>query len=152
MNTAERQTIATTAALLNPYEMTDAARTEIAAALARGRARLAAVTTDRDDIERLASSAGLSEWRREALAWAVAHDPQRVASQLSLLELFWLGAPRRSEAAPLDPWGATRAPLTGCVCLEMPRVQPWEDLGGRPAVGIMATAGGVTSRCWPLIP
>lgn len=32
-------------------------------------------------------------------------------------------------------------PLNGCVCLGMPRAQPWEPLVGRPALGLLATRG-----------
>ena len=32
-------------------------------------------------------------------------------------------------------------PLNGCVCLAMPRAQPWEPLVGRPALGLLATRG-----------
>ena len=141
LSKSDRQTAEWTAALLNPHLMTDAARDEIASAIARGRARLTALTVDRDEVDRVARDAGLSEWRREALAWAVAHEPEGVPAQLSLLELFWLGAPRQSEAAPLDPWGAALLPLTGCPCLRMPHPQPWEEFAGRPASGIMATRG-----------
>jgi hypothetical protein len=139
LTTAERQMAALTVALLNPHHMTDAGRDEIAAALGRGRARLASLRPNREEIERVAKAAGLSEWRREALAWSLTQDPGRVASSLSLLELLWLGAPRPSAAAPLDPWGAATLPLTGCPCLQMPRAHAWEDLAGRPAQGVMAT-------------
>jgi hypothetical protein len=139
LSTSERQTAAMTVALLNPHRMTDAGRDEIAAALGRGRARLASLRPNRDEIERVARAAGLSEWRREALAWTLTQDPGRTSSALSLVELLWLGAPRPSAAAPLDPWGAATLPLSGCPCLQMPRAAAWEDLSGRPAQGIMAT-------------
>jgi hypothetical protein len=139
LSTNERRTAMTTAALLNPRLMTDAARDEIAAALARGRARLTSMTGDRDELERVARDAGLSEWRREALAWTLAHDRDHLLSHVSFLELLWLGAPRPSEAAPLDPWGASMLPLTGCVCLQMPRARAWEELTGQPALGLLAT-------------
>jgi hypothetical protein len=139
LSTSERQTAAMTVALLNPHRMTDAGRDEIAAALGRGRARLASLRPNRDEIERVARAAGLSEWRREALAWTLTQDPGRTSSALSLVELLWLGAPRPSAAAPLDPWGAATLPLSGCPCLQMPRAAAWEDLSGRPAEGIMAT-------------
>jgi hypothetical protein len=138
---AERQTAALTVALLNPMRLTDAGRDEIAAALARGRARLAALDGDRAEIERVARDAGLSGWRREALAWAVTHDREQVPEHLSLVELMWLGKPRVTEALSLDEWGAAVLPLTGCLCLVMPRAQPWESLVGRPALGLLATRG-----------
>jgi len=67
------------------------------------------------------------------------HDPGRASAAFSLVELFWAGSPRPSAAAPLDPWGAASLPLTGCLCLQMPRAQPWENLAGRPALGLQAT-------------
>jgi hypothetical protein len=139
LSTADRQTAALTVALLNPHRLTDAGRDEIASALGRGRARLASLRPNRDEIERVAKAAGLSEWRREALAWTLTQDPDSTSSALSLVELLWLGAPRPSAAAPLDPWGAATLPLTGCPCLEMPHANAWEDLTGRPAQGVMAT-------------
>jgi hypothetical protein len=141
MVSAERQVTALSVALLNPSALTDAARDEIAAALARGRARVEALTGDRADIERVASDAGLSAWRREALAWTIAHDRARVPTQLSLVDMMWIGKPRISEAIALDPWGAAVMPLNGCLCLAMPRAQPWESLIGRPALGLLATRG-----------
>jgi hypothetical protein len=138
---AERQTASLTVALLNPALLTDAARDEISAAVARGRARLDAIGADRADIDRLARDAGLSSWRREAMAWAAVHDRQQVPLQLSMLELMWLGKPRISEAVALDGWGAAALPLTGCLCLTMPAAGPWETLMGRPALGVLATRG-----------
>jgi hypothetical protein len=138
---AERQTAALTVALLNPIRLSDAGRDEIAAALARGRARLEALDGDRVEIDRVAHDAGLSGWRREALAWAIAHERERVPEQLSLVELMWLGKPRVTEAMSLDEWGAAVLPLTGCLCLAMPRAQPWESLVGRPSLGLLATRG-----------
>ena len=127
LSTADRQTAALTVALLNPHHLTDAGRDQIAAALGRGRARLASLRPNRDEMERVAKAAGLSEWRREALAWTLTQDPGRTSSALSLVELLWLGAPRPSAAAPLDPWGAATLPLTGCPCLQMPRANAWEE-------------------------
>jgi hypothetical protein len=138
---AERQTASLTVAFLNPVLLSDAARDEIAAAVGRGRARVEALRADRADVDRLAQEAGLSSWRREAMAWAAVHDPAQVPAQLSLLELMWLGKPRLTEAIALDGWGAAALPLTGCLCLMMPRPQPWESLIGRPALGVLATRG-----------
>ena len=135
----ERQLVTLNVALLNSSAVSDAARDEIAAALARGRARASAMTGDPAQIDTIAREAGLSEWRRQALAWTLEHDRVRAASQLSLLELFWLGAPRPSAIVSLDAWGAATLPLSGCLCLAMPRPRPWEDMMGRPAMGLLAT-------------
>ena len=134
-----RVALSVTGALFNPFAMSDAARDEIAATLGRGRARLAALTADDAAIDRVAREAGMSEWRRTALAWTVANDREALLQQFSLLEIFWLGAPRGAALRGLDAWGASAQPLTGCVCLEMPRPRPWEDFAGRISSGVIAT-------------
>ncbi|MCA1651725.1 MAG: hypothetical protein LC753_16130, partial [Acidobacteria bacterium] len=141
LSTNERQTLMLTAALMNPAAVTDATKDEIAAAIARGRARATALTPDRAELDRVARTAGLSEWRREALAWALTHDPSTVVSRFSILELFWLGIPRPAVRASLDDWGVAALSLTGCLCLEMPAAIPWEERTGRPATGQLATRG-----------
>jgi hypothetical protein len=137
----ERQTAALTSALLQSNTIGDEARDEIANAIKRGQARFEALTTSRDELEALARDAGLSEWRREALGWALTHDRENIDVHISLLELMWLGAPRNAERLGLDAWGAASTPLTGCLCLEMPAARDWETLGGRPSVGVLATRG-----------
>ena len=142
---AERQTVSTSVALLNPGTLTDATRDEIAAALARGRARLDALDGSEADLEQVAKDAGLSAWRREALRWTIAHDSTNRAALLSVVELMWLGRPRVTAAIALDPWGAATLPLNGCACLVMPPPAPWERLSGRPAQGLLATRGADVS-------
>jgi hypothetical protein len=138
---SERQTASLTVSLMNPLALSDAARDEIAAALARGRARLDALDTSQADVDQAARDAGLSAWRREALRWTMAHDGAGRSSQLSPLELMWLGRPRATTAVSLDGWGAAMVPITGCVCLVMPGAEPWEVLAGRPSQGLLATRG-----------
>ena len=48
---SERQTASLTVSLLNPLALSDAARDEIAAALARGRARLDALDGNQADVD-----------------------------------------------------------------------------------------------------
>lgn len=136
MPVLERRTAMLTAALVNPHALTDEGRDRAAAALARGRARLKAIGGDPATLDGLLTDAGFSEWRREALKWALAHAPEETAGMFSLLEIFWLGG-----GAELDEWGAAVTPLTGCVCLAMPRPIAWENLSGRPAAGLLATLG-----------
>jgi hypothetical protein len=136
---AERQTAALAVALFSAVRLRDAARDEIASALGRGRARLAALDANRSDIDMVAADAGLSPWRRAALAWTIAHDRENLPRQLSILETMWLGRPRASPALSLDSWGAAVLPLGGCLCLRMPAARPWEGLAGRPALGLLAT-------------
>jgi hypothetical protein len=141
MVSAERQFVATSVALMNPTALTDATRDEIAAALARGRARLEGLDGTAAELEEVAKDAGLSPWRRESLRWTIAHDNANRSTQLSVLELMWLGRPRVTAAIALDAWGATTLPLNGCACLAMPRAAAWERLAGRPAQGLLASRG-----------
>lgn len=138
MSTSERASATLTAALFGPLGPSDAARKEIAAAIARGRARVAALGGDRADIERAARDAGLSEWRREALAWTLEHERERALSRFSLGELFWLGSPRGAPSPTFDAWGAATTMVDGCLCTRMPRAEPWELRTGRPAGGHLA--------------
>ncbi len=140
LGSQDRQTLILTAALLNPFAMSDVARDDIAAAIARGRGRAAALSQDPTKADDLARAAGFSEWRRQALAWTAARDGQEVVLQFSLLELFWIGLPGTDVARGIDAWGAAVLPLTGCLCLEMPRPGAWEDFGGR-ASAVLGTRG-----------
>jgi hypothetical protein len=140
LGSQDRQTLILTITLLSPFAMSDVARDDIAAAIARGRGRAAALSQDPSKVEDLARAAGLSEWRREALAWTLARDGPEVVSQFSLLELFWMGFPGTDVARAIDAWGAAVLPLTGCLCLEMPRPGAWEDFGGR-ASAMLGTRG-----------
>lgn len=137
----ERQTATLTAALLSPRTLSDSARDEIAAAMRRGRERVDALGPDAAEVDAIAREAGLSEWRREALAWTLAHDRAAAAGHFSLVDLFWLGKPRTPALQAFDGWGAATLPLDGCLCLQMPRPAPWETRAGRPTAGLLATRG-----------
>lgn len=147
MSANERASAMLTAALFGPLGPSDAARDEIAASIARGRARVTALGGDRADIERVARDAGLSEWRREALAWTVEHERDRVVSRFSLGELFWLGSPRGAPSRLFDAWGAATTMLDGCLCSRLPGAEPWEQWSGRAARGhLAARTADVTLR------
>jgi hypothetical protein len=141
LTSTERQTAANTAALMQPRRLTDEGRDEIAAAIKRGRARFAALCANGEGLERTAEEAGLSGWRRESLRWALENDREHLDTQLSLLELMWLGAPRATERVAIDAWGSASLARTGCLCLEMPRRGPWEFYAGRPTTGLLAARG-----------
>lgn len=140
---SERQTAAVTVSLQNPLHLSDEGRDEIAAALARGLARLEALEANEADVAQVARDAGLSPWRREALRWTIAHDGTRRSASLSVVELMWLGRPRTSIS--LDGWGAALLPVTGCICLGMPAARPWEFYAGRPSQGLLASRGADVS-------
>jgi hypothetical protein len=94
-------------------------------------------------VEDVANDAGLSEWRRHAVAWALT-EHRDVASLFSLLDLFWLGTRSMSDRHGVDEWGAAALSLTGCFCLTIPDRAAWEDMRGY-ASAVLATRGADTS-------
>jgi hypothetical protein len=132
----ELRTVMLTAALANPHALTDEDRDLVAAALARGRARIESVGGDAERLDGILDDAGVSGWRREAARWALANAPADPLD-LSLVETFWIGG----GVGDLDDWGTATLPLSGCLCLVMPRPIAWETLAGRPAAGLIATLG-----------
>jgi hypothetical protein len=139
LGSQDHQTVVLTAALLNAFRVTDSGRDQIAAALARGRARITALTTGPSQADDVARAAGLSEWRHQALKWSLAQG-RAVLSQFSLLEVFWAGSIEGEATDRLRAWGAAALPLTGCLCLDMPQPAAWEDYGGRQ-MPVLATRG-----------
>lgn len=139
LGSQDRQTVMLTAALSNPAETSDASRDAITAAMARGRRRVAALATDGSTLDDIADAAGLSEWRRQALAWSL-EQRRDVLPTFSLVELFWLGASGGDAPGVADGWGAAALRLTGCLCLQMPHPSPWEHLAGY-ATEVLATRG-----------
>jgi hypothetical protein len=134
VNANDWRTFAETAAFLDPSDLDEATADRLADAIARGRARLDALLHDPARVDALAAAARLSEVRREALRWRLAHDRAAVPASLSLLELVWLGG----ESLP-PQWGTAARAATGCLCLEAPEPAPWEHYAGRPATGLLAT-------------
>jgi hypothetical protein len=132
----DRQTVMLTAALMNPFALSDQSRDAIAAAITRGREIVRALADDPTKVNEVARSAGLSEWRTQALSWRVSQRLDPVVG-VSVLDLYWIGATRTQR---LDAWGAAVLPLTGCFCLAMPRPSPWEDLSGY-ASAVLGTRG-----------
>jgi hypothetical protein len=73
--------------------------------------------------------------RRRALAWAFAHDRERLESMLSLTELLVLGGGRLAD---LDAWGMSMLTTDGCLCSRLTPPGRWSTLSGRPALGVTA--------------
>jgi hypothetical protein len=150
MSTNDRMSAMLTASLFGPRPESNDVRDEIASAIARGRRRVAALSGDTSDVDRVARDAGFSDWRREALRWTLEHERENSLSRFSLLELFWLGSPR--GATRFDGWGAARVLLDGCLCLRMPPPEPWELQAGRASTGYLGTRGAdVTLRVAELL-
>ena len=139
LGSQDLQTVMLTAALSSPPDTSGVSRDAITAALARGRTRVVALAADRSRFDDVADAAGLSEWRRQALAWSL-EQRRDVLPTFSLVELFWLGTSAGDAPNVLDGWGAATLRLTGCLCLQMPHPSPWEDFAGY-ATEVLATRG-----------
>jgi hypothetical protein len=142
--TTEREVFITTFALINPFDLTDAGRDAIVAAIGRGRARVASLAEARPDSERAkaewdqaADEIRMDGWRRRAGRWALAHDAALLPSLLSLTELVQLGAP--TPDLPLDAWGTAGLTTDACLCTAAPPVGRQSLLSGRLQLGLLAT-------------
>jgi hypothetical protein len=133
LTTNQRDAFAVSVALLNPYDLRDADRDRIADAIDRGTRRITALSGD-GAIDGVADEISIEPWRRRALRWTLAHEPDRIASLLSLTELLVLGG---GNPADLDAWGMVTV-SSGCLCPRLPRPGSWPHLVGRPQLGLVA--------------
>jgi hypothetical protein len=131
----ERDAFAVSVALLDPLVLRDEDRDAIADAVVRGRARVSSLSEDAGNIDRITSEIQMDGWRRRALRWTIANEPQRVGSMFSLTELLYLG---RAPIADLHAWGASAIVWSGCVCTRLAPPRLWRLLSGRPQLGLMA--------------
>jgi hypothetical protein len=131
-----RQTFVDGFGLMNPFELTDEARDAIALAIDRGQRRVRALH-ERSDVARVADGLDLDGWRRRAVQWTAANDPERLETLFSLRELMALGG--TPEGLDLDPWGTAATLSTGCVCARMPAPGRLLLASGRRQTGLLAT-------------
>jgi hypothetical protein len=132
----DRETFARSVALMNPYTLRDAERDRIGVAIQGGRQRAALARND-SDLDALADAVRMDGWRRRALHWTAANEPERKLELLSLNELYVLGGGDISE---VHAWGSAMTPLWGCLCARMPPTNAWRFVTGRPQVGVLGTA------------
>jgi len=135
LTAAERDGFTRSVALLNPNEMTDGDRDAIVEGIYRGRARVTALDSGAESLDRIADAIAMDGWRRRALAWTLANDRRRVLSYFSLEELLTLGGGSDRAGA----WGVDAGPSAGCLCLQVPASGSWPLFAGRPSRGVMAT-------------
>jgi hypothetical protein len=76
-------------------------------------------------------------WRRRAVRWSLARDPDRVPSFFSLADLFYLGAP--PPTINLRAWGVAAGAYSGCLCTVFPTPGRSIFLAGRWPSGAVAT-------------
>jgi hypothetical protein len=155
LNASDRQTFLRSVALVNTFDLVDEDRDRLVRTVASGRSRLVRLATSADGANEIATHAGLSEWRAQALAWAIDCDPPALATALSLAELFWLGlgdersgaqAPGaglwndgRDDTQRLDVWGASLVAVTGQWSTRLPPPRAWEDVTGHSGSGLLAS-------------
>ncbi len=129
--------LAESAAALDSFRLTDASRDVVAAALARGRERLAAVSRDPAAVDGLAAEVQVERWRRRLMRWEAARDPGSVARYLSLGEILALGCPN-GVPAEADDWGVSQRLADGSFRVRLPVPLAWHQMSGRRGVGLMA--------------
>lgn len=122
-----------TAALSESRQLTDAAMTRIATALAGGAAAIERLRQNPVWLADAAATVAMSPWRREALSWMAREEPDRLAEQFSITERARLGG---LDSGGMAPWG-TASIVTGCLCLRMPPARIPEVILGRAADGIV---------------
>jgi len=137
-NDIDRAAIASAVVLSNPFDASDADRDALADAVGRGRARLRGVEAHPAALPGLARTAGVSEWRREALPWAQVNEPGRVPDYFSLADLARIGEAEVAPGPTLDSWGAAWLDTEGCLCLRYPRPGIREVLAGRLGTALVA--------------
>lgn len=133
----ERDTFAMSVSLLNPYDLRDADRDRIAAAIDRGQRRIASVIGDPAAFDQLADELSMEGSRRRAVRWMAAHEADRVASMFSLTEALTLGGGLVPE---LHRWGMSMLSAEGCPCSRLMPPGRWPLLLGRPPLGLTAAA------------
>ena len=143
----ERDGLAASVALFNPFERTETEIHEIAEAVGAGRRRLDELAESPGDALAVATAAGLGGFRRSLFLWIASREPARLGDWLSVRELLWLGLPQAgagdgdsSRAAErLSGWGAYAGRIDGCLCLRLaPPQMRWENWRGRAGSGLVA--------------
>jgi hypothetical protein len=133
----EREAFSVSVALMEPRLLRDADRDAIAAAIARGRGRVEALAHGEEDLEALTGVLALDGWRRRAIGWMIDHEPERLSSAFSLVELLLLGG---AIPRDLSAWGSAALHLEGCACSRMVAPRQWRLLAGRPQTPFLVVA------------
>ena len=138
INLNDQLTLARTVVAMNPHEFRDDDRDQLVAAIARGRARVAAAGTDRAALLALAAEVQLSAAFRQTLTWTLTRTPDAAPSFFGLRDLMWLGKPDVPRDR-LDRWGVYAEALNSRLRPAMPAPAAWESYSGRADGGLIAT-------------
>jgi len=139
---SEVTALARSAALANAFDLSDADRESVTSALRRGRQRLAAVTREPAGWPAAADAMGIRDFRRDLLAWTIAHEPAEAETLLSLGDLVRLGALDGAVNRVPDAWGTDGSSFDGRWSLRYPDPCPLDMLSGRKG-------GALTIACLP---
>jgi hypothetical protein len=134
LTTNARDTFASSVSLMDPMALRDRDRDTIADAIARGGARVLAVK-DVAALAALEADLAIDGARRRTWRWTLAHEPDRLATMVSLSELLVLGGARLSD---LHPWGMAVLAANGCLCSRLTPTGALGLLAGRPQLGLSA--------------
>ena len=138
VNLNDQLTLARTAVALRSIDFDDATRDELAAAIRRGRARVAAAGTSITGLLALADEVALTSASRQTLGWTLGSFPEARSSLFSTRDLLWLGRPR-VDRATLARWGVIGDSVDGRLATRFDAPTPWDQLAGRPDMGVLAT-------------
>ena len=138
INLNDQLTLARTAVALATARFDDAARDELAAAIARGRQRVVQAGASAAAILALGEEVAMTAADRQALPWTLASMPEAGPQLFSLRDLLWLGRPRLDPGV-LARWGVISEPVDGRLGTRFDAPVPWDHLAGRPDTGVLAT-------------
>jgi hypothetical protein len=131
----ERDAFALSVALMNPRRLRDDDLGAIAAAIDRGRLRVAAVLSGGEVLDAVADAIALDGWRRREIQWMLVNDREAIPEWFSLAELLVIGG---GDRAAFDAWGTTALNSAGCACTRLAMPQTWRLLSGRPQTAPIA--------------
>jgi hypothetical protein len=103
----------------------------------RGRQRLASARSEAD-ANAVADDVRLGPMMRTLLAWAVMHDPSRVATFLLPSELVWAGLGGARMPDGFRRFGAPSEARLGCYCVDLLDPRPLDSFDGRWNAAMMA--------------
>ncbi len=132
--------LAESVAALDSRRLSDEGRDQVAAALRRGRERLADAARRAGELDAVLASVGVDGIRRRLARRAAGADPSRVFENVSLGEVLEVGQASgpRVAGAVLDAWGVAARPIDGSLGTRMPRRLAWRERSGRPGSGLVA--------------
>jgi len=134
MTSVEREAFAASVALMNPYDLHDADRDAIAAAVERGLAAVSAF--DASALERASDRLAIEMPRRRGLRWTLAHEADRLPSMFTLVELIAIGG---GSPADFPAWGMSMIGASGCVCTALMYPSRLNTIGSRPQLALTST-------------